>query len=217
MISMKILFLLAIIMLPAWGEDWTIAGKTLHNVVVTKVCVDHVEISFDGGAGGPTLADLSPELQKRFGYDPVKIRAILMAKEEEAKPDWQKIDDAPLKKWVLTAVQLTATASTEMDKLRAVVMQNRIIIFHNLIAGSPESVSDPILAHWIDCVMNDEICQGMPKQLVIAAWGEPGSKTTSDSGSIHFEMWNYGQFTSVVDIEDGEVTSITQTQSVSGN
>lgn len=66
--------------LSARSEDWTFKGKTYHNVVVGKIYPDRVEITFDGGVGTPSLADLSPELQKRFNYDPT---AANKAKEEE--------------------------------------------------------------------------------------------------------------------------------------
>jgi hypothetical protein len=61
-------------------EDWVVAGRTLHDVHVINVYPDHVEITFTNdegvsGTGGPQLADLSPELQKRFNYDPVAAKA----------------------------------------------------------------------------------------------------------------------------------------------
>ncbi len=52
----------------ACAEDWTIQGKTYHNVTVQNVTADHVEIMYDGGVGSPKLADLPPDLQKRFNY-----------------------------------------------------------------------------------------------------------------------------------------------------
>jgi hypothetical protein len=53
-----------------WAEDWTVNGKEFHNVTVTKVEADTVSIMYDGGIGRVNLSDLSPELQKKFKYDP---------------------------------------------------------------------------------------------------------------------------------------------------
>lgn len=63
-------------------EDWEIQGHTVHNVIVTNVEVDRVQITYDGGAGSPDLAMLSPELQKRFNYDPIKAKEAKEAREQ---------------------------------------------------------------------------------------------------------------------------------------
>ena len=54
----------------ALAEDWTLNGKDYHNVKVTKVEDDTVSITYDGGIGRFPLADLTPDLQKRFNYAP---------------------------------------------------------------------------------------------------------------------------------------------------
>jgi len=58
----------------ARAEDWTINYKTFHNVVVTQSFDDHVSITFDGGVGNIRLAEMPPELQARFHYDPAKAK-----------------------------------------------------------------------------------------------------------------------------------------------
>lgn len=58
------------------AEDWTIQGKTFHNVQVGTVEADRVHITYDGGLGTVNLADMPPDLQKRFGYDPAKAAAL---------------------------------------------------------------------------------------------------------------------------------------------
>jgi hypothetical protein len=68
-------------------EDWTVAGKTYHNVVVGNVYPDRVEITFDGGVGTPLLADLSPELQKRFNYDPKAVKEMQAERQEQEQQD----------------------------------------------------------------------------------------------------------------------------------
>ncbi len=65
---------------PAEAEDWTIQGREYHNVVVQNVTADHVDISFDGGVGSPRLADLPPDLQKRFNYQPPDSAAAMEAR-----------------------------------------------------------------------------------------------------------------------------------------
>ena len=56
--------------LAARAEDWTVNGKDYHNVIVGQLEPDRVHISYDGGIGTVMLADLPPDLQKRFNYDP---------------------------------------------------------------------------------------------------------------------------------------------------
>ena len=57
------------------AEDWTVNGKDYHNVVVGQVEADLVHISYDGGIGTVALADLPPDLQKRFNYNPAGAKA----------------------------------------------------------------------------------------------------------------------------------------------
>jgi len=71
---MKILILLLALTVPLWAEDWTVAGKDYHNVKVGQVEADRVHITYDGGIGTIMLSDLTPELQKRFNFDPAKVR-----------------------------------------------------------------------------------------------------------------------------------------------
>src|ERR1035438_7040862 len=70
----------------AWAEDWTVNGKDYHNVTVGKVEPDRVHITYDGGIGTVMLSDLTPELQKRFNYDP---KAAAQASQQKAAADAQ--------------------------------------------------------------------------------------------------------------------------------
>lgn len=56
-------------------ENWTVNGKDYHNVTVGEVEADRVHITYDGGIGTVMLADLTPELKKRFNYDPDAAKA----------------------------------------------------------------------------------------------------------------------------------------------
>ncbi len=59
------------------ASDWNLGAHIFHNVVVAKVEADRVYITYAGGAGTLELADLPPDFQKHFNYDPVKARAAL--------------------------------------------------------------------------------------------------------------------------------------------
>ncbi len=68
-----------------WAEDWTTSdGINYKDVKVVRVEDDAITILYkDGGALVP-IFKLSPELQERFDYDPVKAKA---AAEARAKAD----------------------------------------------------------------------------------------------------------------------------------
>lgn len=63
------------------AEDWkTTDGKVYQDVTVVDSAPDAVTILHqDGGALVP-LANLPPDIQKRFNYDPVKARAAAVAR-----------------------------------------------------------------------------------------------------------------------------------------
>jgi hypothetical protein len=75
--------------LTARAEDWTVNGKDYHNVTVGQVEPDRVHITYDGGVGTVMLSDLTPELQKRFDYDPQKAKASTDAR-DKASAEAQK-------------------------------------------------------------------------------------------------------------------------------
>lgn len=54
------------------AEDWTVKDKTYRDVTVMNADADEVAIMYDGGIAHLKLADLTPDLQKKFGYDPAK-------------------------------------------------------------------------------------------------------------------------------------------------
>jgi hypothetical protein len=64
-----------------WADDWkTTAGKVYQDVKVIEATPDAVTILHkDGGASVP-LANLPPDIQKRFNYDPVKAKAAADAR-----------------------------------------------------------------------------------------------------------------------------------------
>ena len=79
--------------LTARAEDWTVNGKDYHNVTVSKVDPDKVHITFDGGIGSINLADLPPDLRKRFNYDPQAAKTAVKAEaDREAKSDKEQAE-----------------------------------------------------------------------------------------------------------------------------
>ncbi len=65
------------------SEDWTVNGKDYHNVTVGQVESDRVHITYDGGIGTIMLADLPPELKKRFNYDPVAAKEMTAERQQQ--------------------------------------------------------------------------------------------------------------------------------------
>ena len=63
----------------AHAEDWDVKGKTYHNVQVKNSDDAYVSITYDGGIGRVALADLPPDVRRRFTYDPAKSKAALDA------------------------------------------------------------------------------------------------------------------------------------------
>lgn len=75
--------LLAFTILPVQAEDWTVNEKEYHNVKVVQVDDDLVSITYDGGMGRLAIADLSPDLKKRFNYDASKAKAADLKRQED--------------------------------------------------------------------------------------------------------------------------------------
>jgi len=80
-----IFFLLSLLLVPlGHGEDWTVHGKTFHQVRVIKVNADTVSITYDGGAGRIDLTDLTPELQKKFSSAAKEAQAFAIIEKNAA-------------------------------------------------------------------------------------------------------------------------------------
>ncbi len=80
---LTVFLVLVVTVLSARAEDWTVNGKDYHNVIVGQVEADKVHITYDDGVGTIKLADLPPDLQKRFNYD--SAAAAKAAADEQAK------------------------------------------------------------------------------------------------------------------------------------
>ena len=102
----------------ARAEDWTASGKDYHDVVVGQVEADRVHITYDGGAGTVMLSDLSPELQKKFSYDPVAAKAATEAK-QKADAQAQSELDAQVRAQALQAAKAPPAPLTFQEKVEA--------------------------------------------------------------------------------------------------
>jgi hypothetical protein len=82
---MRIVILAALLIaLPAFADDLTIDGVTYHDVRWGTVTPADVAIIHSTGVVTMPLKKLTPDLQKRFGYDPQKAKRYADAKAERA-------------------------------------------------------------------------------------------------------------------------------------
>jgi hypothetical protein len=84
---------MVLLALPLYAEDWkTTDGKVYQDVKVIKVEDDAVTVLFkDGGALIP-LIKLTPDLQKKFAYDPVKAKVAADARAKADAENQKKLD-----------------------------------------------------------------------------------------------------------------------------
>lgn len=84
--------LLGLFLMPLRAEDWTTTdGKTYEEVQVLSHNAAYVTILDKDGGGRIPLSTLSPNLQKRFGYDPVRAPAIVAATQAADQRDKQAV------------------------------------------------------------------------------------------------------------------------------
>ncbi|MEJ0000848.1 MAG: hypothetical protein WDO13_17785 [Verrucomicrobiota bacterium] len=108
--------------LPAYAEDWTVDGKTYHNVVVGQVEPDRVHITYDGGIGTVPLADLPPDLRKRFNYDATQAKAAAAAQAQhdaasDAMADQQRAKDYAAADTASSSPGAATPAKTKGDRI----------------------------------------------------------------------------------------------------
>lgn len=83
---MKIILALALLAVLALAQDakpltiTTLDGAEYKGVTVTRVTADAISITHDDGTASIPLANLTPEMQKRFNYDPKAAAAALAAR-----------------------------------------------------------------------------------------------------------------------------------------
>lgn len=88
---MKTIILIALLAVLAIAQDvkplttiTTLDGTEYKGVTVTRVMADAISISHDDGTATIPLANLAPELQKRFNYDPKAAAAATAANAKAA-------------------------------------------------------------------------------------------------------------------------------------
>lgn len=205
--------------LPVYGEDWTVDGKTYHNVTVGQVEADRVHITYDGGLGTVALADLTPDLQKRFGYNAANAKATSDKRASDAtKADAQILSDLAaqanraeaenpkfLRDWSSKVQEEAAAATSTDEQAHAKTQQLRLEYFTKLIASSMYARDD--IREWMDAAMTGSVCKGMPRSVVLVAWGPPDSETKNTDGD---SMMTYGT-SSFVCLSSDVVTSVSVT------
>ena len=101
---------------PVPPKDWEVAGRTYHNVTVTRVEPDCVHVTYDGGAGSIPLAEMLPDLRRCFKYDPAAAQAAADAKEAARNAAIAALPPPPPVVAVPVAPPATAPASSTVDR-----------------------------------------------------------------------------------------------------
>lgn len=260
---MRIVCLFLCLSVAVFGEDWTVNGKDYHNVKVTSVADDSVAVTYDGGIGHFNLSDLTPELKKRFNYDPVKVASAIQKKDEDqqaATQSYASVDEerdeiqsqeqaeiaqaaaveaaretriaqqshysshggtAPVPVYSsapsgLGTEEIEAQKEKQEEESKRVadqIYQNRMRVIAGIMPDLQKLFSNEQIKNFTKAVTQNQICVGMPKVLVLLAWGNPDSDSTSTSGDgDDWESLDYGNFSSMVFLDGGIVKNITQTQ-----
>ena len=110
----------------------TLSGKEFTEVVVTAVLPDSIRITHDAGTATVSFADLSEELQKRFGYDPVK------AAEYAHRTAAAKLEAGNARRDAETAQRKTAMKRLKKTIREVKSDQHRFVGEHIVLTGSLE-------------------------------------------------------------------------------
>jgi hypothetical protein len=70
---------------PNYIPELRVGSKVYENVHVREVTPTSIVILYRGGLGSVALADLPPDLQQRFGYDPDKAAAVIARDKADAE------------------------------------------------------------------------------------------------------------------------------------
>jgi len=105
-------------------------GKTYHNVKFGTVEADRVHFTADDGLGSFMLADLSPELKKRFNYDPAKAEITAKKRLEDQQVATQSL--APTEE---ETSQVYSKDPAENEAIRKMVERDKKIQADDLAHG----------------------------------------------------------------------------------
>jgi hypothetical protein len=211
-------------------------GTKYEKVVVTGTNADGIRISYSDGTAKIPFENLSPELQKEFGYDPARasqFRAAMNASAQRATANLQKQKqmEARFGTWTQELArkkQLALTSPSdiyqrggskkEVDAFEIKSTQiinafeTRLNSLRQLIAALDLSgASYESTKTLIDAVYDEKVFVGMPAPFVRLSWGEPSDINTSLYGNSRSEQWVYRHgiaSASYVFLTDGVVKSI---------
>jgi len=206
----------------AWAEDWTVNGKDYHNVTVGKVEPDRVHITYDGGIGTVMLSDLTPELQKRFNYDPAQAKAAAQRRDADqsvAAQSYASVDR--LRSQIQSqnqAVQQNADAMaalyTKWDEDIShltgnpkIVLQNKLAELKGAIVGCQSSIQQK--QKLVEAVRTHSVFIGMPRDFLFLSLGMPSTTNTDTNANGSKEQFVYGS--QYVYVENGVVTAVQTT------
>jgi len=134
----------------------TIGDKTYTNLHVTSVADLGIKATWDGGLGTILFSNMTPDLQKKFGYDPNKFKAAANAQaEHDAQSDavataQAKVDQANLQK-----------SDADSAKQRAAAVEAPKKSAPNLVAKVTQVLPNGILADKMKTVYNDPVTSSM--------------------------------------------------------
>jgi len=137
---MRIIFLLLCLSIVVYGEDWTVDGKDYHNVKVGQVETDQVHITYDGGIGSLPLADLSPALQKRFGYNPSQAKDAAQKREADQQAAIQSYASVDQKRQVLQLEQAKENAQQAQRQVTQKMASHAALMYAQIVQILPNGL-----------------------------------------------------------------------------
>ncbi len=239
--NIRIVFFLLVAAIQAFAADAertivTLDGTKYEQATVSRVEPDGIRISYSDGATKIPFEQLSPELQKEFGYDPEKAgkhRAAMNAANEQAVANFQrqKQMEARFATWVKELdrkKQIAVNTPTDIlqrngskqdvesftSKANEVIatFEARFTTLRKLIGALDQAgVRYEDTKRLIDAVYEEKVFIGMPESFVLLSWGTPSRVNSTMNGGGRSEQWVYRHGTveaSYVYVDDGVVKSI---------
>jgi hypothetical protein len=116
----RVLVLVVFFASVAIADDFkTIEGKEYKNAKVSRVEPDGIVITFSGGIVKIPFAELSPEIQKKYGYDSQAAADFQKQSYEAGLARAQQINEAQTKQQQSTGLQLQQSARFRVEPIDA--------------------------------------------------------------------------------------------------
>lgn len=205
----------------------TLRGRKIEKAELSRVEPDGIVLTTDTGIEKIPFTALSPELQTKYGFDPIKA-AQFKAEIAKAAAERQKIQaatgrfagwDAALRDAQKTALDnqsVVATAGGSVSEWQAksealiADFQKKYDAMKELIAesdqaGTPADKTQQI----IDSVLEGKIFLGMPKAFLLLSWGQPKKieRALTEAGSSENWWFGRGKTSAEVSVNDSGVIS----------